>query len=241
MLPGRATTCSPASPPCSSLAEADRAQGRRRGRRRGRNRQDDGSPRRRQPGQRARVLGCFGRCGRAGALPARPAPYSTWWMDSSDRAGPTLRRPCSVPGAAVLGPLLGFPGGRRLPPGSRALVDPGAGQALLHAAVFGVLRRRAESSPVAVLIDDLHLAGRATLAWVTQAARRLAGSPVLIAAARREEEGDPLPAIETPPPRTSRRRRRRPRRRCRPGRRPPRPQRRPPALSRGAGRGRSRR
>jgi DNA-binding SARP family transcriptional activator/tetratricopeptide (TPR) repeat protein len=100
------------------------------------------------------------------------------------------------PDAAVLGPLLGF---QRAPAAAAqlaALTDPGAGQALVFAAVSSVLRRQAEQGPLAVLIDDLHLAGPATAAWLAQAVRRLADCRVAIVAARREEEGAPVPGVE---------------------------------------------
>lgn len=97
---------------------------------------------------------------------------------------------------AVLGPLLGF---QRQPVAATqlaALTDPGAGQALLFAAVSGVLHRYCERGPLAVVIDDLHLAGPAAAAWLGQAARRLADCRLVIVAARREEEGAPVPGVD---------------------------------------------
>ncbi len=101
------------------------------------------------------------------------------------------------PDASVLGPLLGF---HRRPLAAAqlaALTDPGAGQALLFAAVNSVLVRQCERNPTAVVIDDLHLAGRVTAAWLDQAVRRLADSRVVIVAARREEEGAAIPGVDT--------------------------------------------
>jgi DNA-binding SARP family transcriptional activator len=93
---------------------------------------------------------------------------------------------------AVLGPLLGV-----TPPtdGAQlaALTDPGAGQAILYAALFSVVRRQAEREPLVLLIDDIHLADSATLLWLAQAVRRLAESRVFVVAARRAEEAVTLP------------------------------------------------
>jgi DNA-binding SARP family transcriptional activator/tetratricopeptide (TPR) repeat protein len=100
------------------------------------------------------------------------------------------------PDVSVLGPLLGL---QSQPFGAAelsALTAPGAGQAVLFGAVNSVLRRRAGRGPLAVVIDDLHLAGPATAAWLAQAARRLADCAVAIVGARREEEGEPLAGIE---------------------------------------------
>ena len=117
-----------------------------------------------------------------------------------------IRRPGAPPeeevlgsDGAVLGPLLGFHHEPVASAQLAALIDPGAGQALMGAAVFSVLRRQAARLPLAILVDDLHLAGPSTLAWLGQATRRLAGSAVLIVAARREEEGAPVPGVETLP------------------------------------------
>ena len=66
------------------------------------------------------------------------------------------------PDVAVLGPLLGV---QAEPAGATqlaVLTDPGAGQALLFAALFSVLRRQAEREPLVVIIDDVHLADAAT-------------------------------------------------------------------------------
>ncbi|HEY1989219.1 MAG TPA: BTAD domain-containing putative transcriptional regulator [Acidimicrobiales bacterium] len=101
------------------------------------------------------------------------------------------------PDMAVLGPLLV---GRSVPAGSAhlaALTDPGAGQALLVAALFSVLRRQAERSPLVLLIDDIHLADTATTAWLSQAAHRLADSRIVIIASCRAEEGVVLAGATT--------------------------------------------
>jgi DNA-binding SARP family transcriptional activator len=101
------------------------------------------------------------------------------------------------PDVAVLGPLLGtqpeLAGTAQL----TALTDPGAGQALLFAALFSVLRRQAERQPLVLMIDDIHLADSATAAWLGQVARRLADSRVMIVAGQRAEEGVALPGVPT--------------------------------------------
>jgi DNA-binding SARP family transcriptional activator len=101
------------------------------------------------------------------------------------------------PDIAVLGPLLG---GQSVPTGSAqlaALTDPGAGQALLFAALFSVLRRQAERAPLVLLIDDAHLADTATTAWLGQAARRLGDRRIVIIASRRAEEGVTMAGVTT--------------------------------------------
>ena len=83
--------------------------------------------------------------------------------------------PADVLGAdiAVLGPLVGSLSEPAHPAQLAALTDPGAGQALLFAALFSVLRRQSEAGPLVLAIDDLHLADAATTAWVGQASTAL--------------------------------------------------------------------
>jgi DNA-binding SARP family transcriptional activator/tetratricopeptide (TPR) repeat protein len=100
------------------------------------------------------------------------------------------------PGASVLGPLLGTPVAAEAVQ-LAALADPAAGQALLLAAVFGVLRRRAEDRPLVVMVDDTHLADDATTLWFGQASRRLAEARVVVVAARRSEESAAVPGATT--------------------------------------------
>jgi DNA-binding SARP family transcriptional activator len=117
----------------------------------------------------------------------------------------TLVRRSTTPGAddvlgsdrAVLGPLLATPSGPGGNTGLTMLTDPGAGLALLFAALFGVLHRHAEHRTLVVTVDDIHLADRATIAWLGQAARRLGDTRVAIVAARRAEEGGALPGAST--------------------------------------------
>ena len=101
------------------------------------------------------------------------------------------------PDVAVLGPLLGTQPEPVETAQLAALTDPGAGQALLFAALFGVVRRHAERQPLVLIIDDIHLADSATTAWLGLAARRLADSRVVIVAGQRVEEGVAIPAATT--------------------------------------------
>jgi len=113
------------------------------------------------------------------------------------RTGSNRKMELLGPDVALLGPLIGT---QSEPVGSvqlAALTDPGAGQALLFAALFGVLRRQSELQPLVLIIDDVHLADSATTAWLGQAARRLADSRVMIVVGQRAEEGVAFPGATT--------------------------------------------
>jgi DNA-binding SARP family transcriptional activator len=93
------------------------------------------------------------------------------------------------PEQPLVAPLL-----RSAPPaGQPAAIDPVGGQAALFAALLAVFERLAGRAPVALLLDDLHLADRATLAWLHFAVRRGAAARLLIVGAVRPEESVPLP------------------------------------------------
>lgn len=72
-------------------------------------------------------------------------------------------------------------------------VDPVGGQATLFAAVLAVFERLAARAPVALLVDDLHLADRATLAWLHFAVRRSTTARLLLLGTVRPEESVLLP------------------------------------------------
>jgi DNA-binding SARP family transcriptional activator/tetratricopeptide (TPR) repeat protein len=91
--------------------------------------------------------------------------------------------------AALLGPLLSLAPGPRLPP---MLADSMLGPAVLYSALVRALRRLAEDAPLAVVIDDAHLAGPALPDWLRFARRE--NLAVLVVAAVRTGEGEPLPA-----------------------------------------------
>jgi DNA-binding SARP family transcriptional activator len=105
----------------------------------------------------------------------------------------------SVLGAdvAVLGPLLGAQADPAGPAQLAALTDPAAGRALLFGALFSVVRRQATRLPLVLLIDDVHLADGATIAWLALAARRLADARVVVVGARRSEEAVRIPGVPT--------------------------------------------
>ncbi len=105
------------------------------------------------------------------------------------RLGPDVTSDLMGADAAMLEPLLGAaPGPRPLP----VLADGTLGPAVLYAALARVLGRLAERGPVAVVIDDAHLAGPALLDWVRFLRRGQLAVPVVVAT--RPGEGEPLPA-----------------------------------------------
>jgi DNA-binding SARP family transcriptional activator len=114
--------------------------------------------------------------------------------DALDACLRSLGTPAAVlgllgPEHPLLAPLL-----RSAPlAGQPATVDPVGGQAALFAALLAVFERLAGRAPVALLLDDLHLADRATLAWLHFAVRRGAAVRLLIVGAVRSEESVPLP------------------------------------------------
>jgi len=91
--------------------------------------------------------------------------------------------------APVLAPLLGDQAAPRPPP---MLADSMLGPAVLYAALVRALARLAERAPLAVLLDDAHLAGPALADWLRFLRRERAA--VVIVAAVRSGEGEPLPA-----------------------------------------------
>jgi DNA-binding SARP family transcriptional activator/tetratricopeptide (TPR) repeat protein len=91
--------------------------------------------------------------------------------------------------AAILAPLLGAAPSRRAPP---MLADIMLGPAVLYTALVRVLARLTERMPLAVIIDDAHLAGPALPDWLRFVRREQAA--VVVVAAVRPGEGEPLPA-----------------------------------------------
>jgi DNA-binding SARP family transcriptional activator len=91
--------------------------------------------------------------------------------------------------AALLGPLLNLAPGPRLPP---MLSDSMLGPAVLYSALVRALARLAELAPLVVVVDDAHLAGPALPDWLRFARRE--NLAVLVVAAVRSGEGEPLPA-----------------------------------------------
>jgi transcriptional activator/AAA ATPase-like protein len=85
--------------------------------------------------------------------------------------------PADPPASGVSGPVL---------------ADSMLGPAVLYAALVRVLARLAQRAPLAVVIDDAHLAGQALANWLSFARRE--NMPVAVVAAVRSGEGPPLPA-----------------------------------------------
>lgn len=100
--------------------------------------------------------------------------------------------------ASLLAPLLGLAGpaqGVAAEAGSGTsltLADGVVGPAMLFAALTAVLQRLAEAAPVLLLIDDAHLSGPALIEWLRFLRR--SSLPLVVVAAVRAGEGDPLPA-----------------------------------------------
>lgn len=97
---------------------------------------------------------------------------------------------------AVLGPLLGISPGPSGAAQLATLTDPGAGQALLLAALVGALRRGAERQPLVLTIENVHLADIATQAWLGLSAVRLAEARIVVVATHRTEEASRLPGLQ---------------------------------------------
>ena len=91
--------------------------------------------------------------------------------------------------ATILAPLLNMAPGPRPPP---MLADSMLGPAVLYSALVRALSRLAERAPLAVVLDDAHLAGPALPDWLRFVRRE--DVAVTVVAAVRSGEGEPLPA-----------------------------------------------
>ncbi len=91
--------------------------------------------------------------------------------------------------AMMLAAVLGSTDAPRLLP---VLADGVLGPAVLYAALTRVIGRLAERGPLAVVIDDAHLAGQPLVNWLSFMRRE--NVPVAIVAAVRAGEGRPLPS-----------------------------------------------
>src|SRR6516165_9172863 len=105
------------------------------------------------------------------------------------RLGPDVTSDLLGADAAMLAPLLGGAPGPRSLPGPP---DGTLGPAVLYAALARVLGRLTGRGPMAVVIDDAHLAGPALLDWVRLVRRVQLAVPVVVAV--RPGEGESLPA-----------------------------------------------
>jgi tetratricopeptide (TPR) repeat protein len=98
------------------------------------------------------------------------------------------------PDAEALGPLLGRD--PRAPVATlSARRDEGAGQLRIFAALLNALGRL--PPPVALVIDDAHLADAATVEWLHYAVRRSGDRQLLLVCAQRTEEAIPMAATST--------------------------------------------
>ncbi|HEY7938387.1 MAG TPA: BTAD domain-containing putative transcriptional regulator, partial [Acidimicrobiales bacterium] len=92
--------------------------------------------------------------------------------------------------AEVLAPFLGRSAERAGPALPVALRDRGDAQLLMFTALLAVLRRL--PPPVVLTLDDVHLAGSATVEWLHLVTRRARESPLLVVATQRPEEASAL-------------------------------------------------
>src|SRR6202453_176079 len=111
------------------------------------------------------------------------------------RLGPDIAANLLGPDAVTLTALLASaldPGGPR-PAGTEqilanSILRPGA----IYAALVRVMARLSQRAPLAIVIDDAHLAGHALANWLSFARRE--NLPAVVVAAVRSGEGPPLPA-----------------------------------------------
>ena len=77
-------------------------------------------------------------------------------------------------------------------------IGPQPDRFAVGAATLGVLTRRAEQRPMALLLDDAHDLDRPSAEALVFAARRLVADPILLVAALRESEASPLRNADLP-------------------------------------------
>ena len=86
----------------------------------------------------------------------------------------------------VLAPVLGLPD-RRTGAQRPAQDEGGEGQVQLFGSILRVISRVPSLGPVVLVLEDVHLADQATLAWLGFVSRRSAGTPLLVVATTRPE------------------------------------------------------
>jgi tetratricopeptide (TPR) repeat protein len=91
------------------------------------------------------------------------------------------------PQGRIVGPFLASAAVVASPARHTELPDQGSLRAAFFAALLAVVERAAAGRPVVLVVDDAHLAGELTLAWLSFAARR--GRHLLVVATRRPGEG----------------------------------------------------
>ena len=130
----------------------------------------------------------MGRCDELGrALPLQPiADALASYLHAGGHAAEDVLLAEDAP---LLGAVLGLSGSPSLP----ALPGPGmsgdAMQSLVFGAVLRAVARVARLAPTVLVIDDLHLAGASTTAWLRFLVRRRLEVPLLVVGARRPEGG----------------------------------------------------
>jgi DNA-binding SARP family transcriptional activator/tetratricopeptide (TPR) repeat protein len=130
------------------------------------------------------VLRCHGD-DLAGGLPLQPLLDAIARQASTDLLGGD---------AAPLAGLLGEPASGATPAVAALASNPEAGLSLVFAAMDTVMRRLAADRSVVLVVDDAQWCDSATRAWLRHATRRLTGTRLLIAAAQRVGEGEPVRA-----------------------------------------------
>jgi DNA-binding SARP family transcriptional activator len=97
--------------------------------------------------------------------------------------------------SSPLAPLLGSaPGGQRTSEVTTTQ-DAEAGEATLFRSLLDVIERLATGRPIVILLEDIHLAGAGTIAWVRYALRR--SSRLLVVATRRTQLGPTITDART--------------------------------------------
>ena len=130
----------------------------------------------------------LGRCDELGrALPLQPVADAL--ASYLHAGGHAAQEVLLAEDADLLGAVLGLSGSPPLP----ALPGPGMSGDAMQSLVFGALLRAvarvARVRPTVLMIDDLHLAGPSTTAWLMFLARRHLEIPLLVVGARRPEGG----------------------------------------------------
>lgn len=96
----------------------------------------------------------------------------------------------AVAAALALPPVAAYPG----PAGSDRFSLAARDRFTIGAAVLSLICRYAEEGPVAIVVDDLHLADRPSVSALVFAVRRLAADPVVVLLGVRSPEGDEVVA-----------------------------------------------
>jgi hypothetical protein len=139
------------------------------------------------------LLASCGQLDRAMPLDALLAALSALLRRLGPDATADLLGPDATTLTTLLGEVAAGPSQATTNPGAGPiLADSMLGPAVLYAALVRVVARLAQRAPLAVVIDDAHLAGHALANWLSFARRE--NMPAVVVAAVRSGEGPPLPA-----------------------------------------------